>query len=73
MVSSKWKYNGAKITRDPFRKYIIPIKCELWSCKNCVSSLPKWYEATSRNIINKIDGIKIQSVTTITANKIYEI
>mgnify|MGYP004210138079 CR=1 FL=1 len=71
IVSSKWKYNGAKIIKVPFKKNNNWLKFELLIIKNWVSSLPKWYEATIKKMIKEIDGIITHKIITINDIKIY--
>ena len=72
IVSSKLKYIGAKIIKEPFRKNNNWLRYEFLIIKNCVSSLPKWYEATIKKITKEIDGIIIQKIITIKEIKMYD-
>ena len=47
------------------------MKYELSLIKNCVSSLPKWYEAIIKKRIKVKDGNIIQVNMTVTETKIY--
>ena len=72
IVSSKWKYIGAKIINVPFRKKNNWLRYEFSTIKNWVSSLPKWCEAIIKKIIREIDGMIIQKNITPKEIKIYE-
>ena len=72
IVSSKWKYIGAKIIKVPFKKNNNWLKFELLIIKNWVSSLPKWYEAIIKKMIKEIDGIINHTIITINEIKIYD-
>ena len=53
LVSSLFNNSGAIITVDPFKKNKNSDMKNFFLKKNTVSSFPKWYEATIKNI-NKI-------------------
>ena len=53
LVSSLFNNNGAIITVDPFKKNKHSDMKNFFLKTNTVSSFPKWYEATIKNI-NKI-------------------
>ena len=72
IISSKWKYIGAKIIKEPFKKNKIWFRYEFSIIKNWVSSLPKWWEATIKKIIKEIDGAIIHKKITIKEIKIYD-
>ena len=72
IVSSKWKYIGAKITNEPFKKNNNWFRNEFLTIKNWVSSLPKWWDATIKKIIKEIDGAIIHKKIIIKDTKIYD-
>ena len=72
MVSSKWKYIGAKIINEPFKKNNRWLKYEFLIIKNWVSSLPKWCEATIKKITKEIDGIIIHKIIMNKEIRMYE-
>ena len=71
-VSSKLKYIGDEITRDPFKKRKKFKNFIFLLNPNTLSSLPKWKEATKRKTIKVIAGSKYQSTTTTRAKIIYD-
>ena len=50
------------IIRDPFKKWRIRLDTFLLPIKNSVSSLPKWYEATTKNKIRDTVGKNNQNI-----------
>ena len=70
IVSSKWKYIGAKTIREPFKKNNNWLRCEFSIIKNWVSSLPKWCEAIVKKINKEIDGMITHKIIIISAIKI---
>ena len=62
----------AKIIKEPFRKNNNWLRYEFLIIKNCVSSLPKWYEATIKKIIKEIYGMINHNIITVKAIKIYD-
>ena len=71
IVSSKLKSKGAEIIKDPFRKKYKLIKLLFLILPKTLSSLPKWYEAIIKNIINVIKGKIIHKPTTNKEKKMY--
>ena len=60
-VSLKWKYIGANTIKEPLIRNNNWLKYEFSIIKNWVSSLPKWYEATIKKIIND-RGLLIEKI-----------
>ena len=72
MVSLKWKYIGANIIKEPLIRNNNWLKNEFSIIKNWVSSLPKWYEATTKKIVNDRTGMIIHKTIIVIAKIIYD-
>ena len=71
-VSSKWKYNGAKIINEPFRRNNSWIWYEFSFTKNWVSSLPKWCEATIKKMNKEKAGVISHKIIMLSETKTYD-
>ena len=69
IVSSKWKYIGAKTIKEPFKKNNNGLKNESLLIKKEVSSFPKWYDATIKKNASETEGNITQKIIIKIANE----
>ena len=71
IVSALFNNRGIKITDDPFKKNKSSDIKNFFLKENIVSSLPKWKDATTRNINKTVFGKTNQQATIRTEINIY--